>query len=68
MFSFDVGLMWIRRFEYYILGRPIGGRACPRTVQLNAETIGVVFYDVDAQQPGGPALFFLRVPLAKLAP
>jgi hypothetical protein len=66
--SYDDGLTWKRRVEYYNPGRPIGGRACPRTVQLNAETTGVVFYDVDAQQPGGPALFFLRIPLAKLAP
>ena len=34
---------------------------------LDAETIGVVFYDIDANQPGGPGLFFLRIPLAKLA-
>lgn len=66
--SHDDGLTWNRSFEYYNPGRPIGGRACPRTVQLDAETIGVVFYDVDAQQPGGPALFFLRIPLVKLAP
>jgi len=66
--SYDDGATWKRTFEYYNPGRPIGGRACPRTVQLDAETIGVVFYDIDAQQPGGPALYFLRIPLAKLAP
>lgn len=65
--STDDGRTWDRTFEYYHPGRPIGGRACPRTVELDAETIGVVFYDVDANQPGGPGLFFLRIPLAKLA-
>lgn len=66
--SYDDGLTWKRTYEYYNPGRAIGGRACPRTVQLDAETIGVVFYDIDAKQPGGPALYFLRIPLAKLAP
>ena len=64
--SRDDGVTWNDRFEYYNPGRPIGGRACPRTVQLDANTIGVVFYDVDPNQPGGPGLFFLRIPLAKL--
>ena len=65
--STDDGQTWNRTFEYYNPGRAIGGRACPRTVQLDAETIGVVFYDIDAKQEGGPGLFFLRIPLAKLA-
>jgi hypothetical protein len=65
--SRDDGLTWNDTFEYHNPGRPIGGRACPRTVQLDDKSIGVVFYDVDPQQPGGPALFFLRIPLAKLA-
>jgi hypothetical protein len=37
-------------------------------VQLDRDTIGTVFYDVDAKQPGGPGVFFLRTPLARLAP
>ncbi len=53
--SYDDGLTWNRNYEYYNPGRAIGGRACPRTVQLDAETIGVAFYDIDAKQPGGPA-------------
>lgn len=65
--STDDGLTWERTFEYYNPGRAIGGRACPRTVELDANTIGVVFYDIDTQQEGGPGLFFLRIPLAKLA-
>ncbi|GEM_PF-55442 len=64
--SRDDGLTWNDVFEYYNPGRPIGGRACPRTVELDAETIGVVFYDVSEQQDGGPGLFFLRIPLARL--
>ena len=59
--SRDDGLTWDHHFEYYNPGRPIGGRACPRTVQLDADTIGVVFYDVEPNQEGGPALFFLRI-------
>lgn len=53
--------------EFYNPGRPIGGRACPRTVQLDKDTIGTVFYDTDAKQPGGSGVFFLRTPIAKLA-
>ena len=64
--SRDDGVTWDDCFEYYNPGRPIGGRACPRTVQLNATTIGVVFFDVSPKQAGGPGLFFLRIPLAKL--
>ena len=54
--------------EFYNPGRPIGGRACPKTVQLDAETLGTIFYDTDASQPGGSGIFFLRTPLAKLNP
>ncbi len=64
--SRDNGRTWNDRYEYYNPGRPIGGRACPRTVQLDDETIGVVFYDVDPNQDGGPGVFFLRIPLARL--
>lgn len=63
--SRDDGLTWGQVFEYYNPGRPIGGRACPRTIELDAETIGVVFYDIDPQQAGGSGLFFLQIPLAK---
>lgn len=64
--SRDDGQTWGQCFEYYNPGRPIGGRACPRTVQLDAEHIGVVFYDVEPKQEGGPALFFLKISLADL--
>jgi photosystem II stability/assembly factor-like uncharacterized protein len=52
--------------DFYNPGRPIGGRACPRSVQLDPDTLGTVFYDVDAKQPGGPGVFFLRTPILQL--
>ena len=64
--SRDDGRTWPDSYEYYNPGRAIGGRACPRTIELNRESIGVVFYDVDAQQDGGPGVFFLRIPRARL--
>ena len=64
--SRDDGLTWGEVFEYYNPGRAIGGRACPRTIELDSQTVGVVFYDVDRQQPGGSGLFFMRIPLATL--
>ncbi len=64
--SMDDGVTWDKSFEYYNPGRAINGRACPRTVQLDSDSIGVVFYDIDAKQEGGPGLFFLRIPLAKI--
>lgn len=64
--SRDDGITWQDTYEYYNPGRPIGGRACPRTVELDGRTVGVVFYDVDPKQVGGPGLFFLRMPLARL--
>ena len=64
--SFDDGVTWDHEFEYYNPGRAINGRACPRTVELDKDTIGVVFYDIDANQEGGPGLFFLQVPLGMI--
>ncbi|WP_425616503.1 sialidase family protein [Anatilimnocola sp. NA78] len=64
--STDDGLTWDRTYEYYNPGRAIGGRACPRTVEINEDTIGVVFYDVDAKEKDSRGLFFLTIPLAKL--
>ena len=65
--SYDDGQSWDGVFEYYNPGRAINGRACPRTVQLDDKTVGVVFYDIDKDQEGGPGVFFLRIPIAKLA-
>lgn len=52
--------------EFYNPGRPIGGRACPRTVQIDKETIGTVLYDTDEKQEGGAGVFFLRMKLQSL--
>ena len=66
--SRDDGLTWdfANPYEFYSPGRPIGGRACPRTVQIDKDTIGTLFYDTDDKQPGGPSVFFLRTPIANL--
>lgn len=64
--SRDDGVTWDQVYEYYHPGRPIGGRACPRTVELDQQSVGVVFYDVEPSQPGGPALWFLRISLAQI--
>ncbi len=51
---------------WYHPGRPIGGRACPKTVELDTQTLGTVFYDTDAKQAGGSGVFFLRTALTRL--
>jgi hypothetical protein len=58
--SKDDGKSWDLKnpLVYYNPGRPIGGRACPRTIELNATTLGTVFYD-------GADLYFLRTPIAR---
>jgi hypothetical protein len=47
-------------------GRRIRGRGWPRTVQIDRDTLGTVFFDLDSRQSGGPGLFFLRTPLKAL--
>ncbi|MEQ8790206.1 MAG: hypothetical protein RIC55_28175 [Pirellulaceae bacterium] len=66
--SRDDGLSWDREHSLIIHnpGRNIPGRGWPRTVQIDADTLGTVFFDLNAQQPGGPGLFFLRTPIAAL--
>lgn len=54
--------------EFYNPNRAIGGRACPRTIQIDKDTIGTVFYDTDAKQVGAAGVFFLRTPIKKLFP
>ena len=68
--SRDDGRTWDfdASFVFHDPGRAIGGRACPRTVQLNDDTLGVAFYDTDAKQDGGSGMFFLRFPASRLAP
>ena len=52
--------------EVYNPGRRIVGRGWPRTVQIDNETLGTIFYDLDAEQPGGPGVFIIRTPLTEL--
>jgi hypothetical protein len=52
---------------FYDPGRAIGGRACPRTVELDDKTLGTIFYDIDDKQPGGSGVFFRAMPTARLA-
>jgi predicted acyl esterase len=67
--SRDDGKSWDTRHpvEVYNPGRRIAGRGWPRTVQINKETLGTLFYDLDARQVGGPGVFFVRTPLTALA-
>lgn len=54
--------------EFYNPGRAIGGRACPRTVELDDHTLGTIYYDTDDTQPGGSGVFFRTMPIANLKP
>jgi hypothetical protein len=67
--SRDDGKSWDMEHpvEFYNPARAIGGRACPRTVQLDERLLGTIFYDVDAKQPGGSGVFFRATPITKLA-
>lgn len=60
-FSKDDGKTWDLKnvHVYHNPGRMIGGRACPRTIEIDAKTLGTVYYD-------GSEVFFLRTPLAQL--
>jgi len=66
--SRDDGRTWEsdRAVTLYNPGRRIAGRGWPRTVQLDDETLGTLFYDLDAIQPGGPGVFFIRTPIRAL--
>lgn len=65
--SYDDGVTWTKQVEFLKPGRPIGGRACPRLVQVDDATLGILYYDVSTEQPGGPGVFFLRMPLEQFA-
>ncbi|MBI3860630.1 MAG: hypothetical protein HY290_01900 [Planctomycetia bacterium] len=62
--SRDDGRTWEtdRAVTIYNPGRRIAGRGWPRTVQLDDQTLGTLFYDLDAAQPCGPGVFFVRTP------
>ncbi|MBW3543861.1 MAG: glycoside hydrolase [Planctomycetes bacterium] len=68
--SRDDGRTWDRPGAVIIYnpGRAIPGRGWPRTVQIDSEWLGTLFFDLDAEQPGGPGVFFVRTPLAALRP
>lgn len=63
--SRDDGQTWDtdRAVRIYDPRRRIPGRGWPRTVMVDAATLGTLFFDLDADQPGGPGLFFVRTPL-----
>jgi hypothetical protein len=66
--SRDDGQSWDfdHAWEIYNPGRRIGGRGWPRTVQIDADTLGTVYYDLSATQPGGPGVFIVKTSLAQL--
>lgn len=66
--SRDDGQSWdmAHPVEFYNPGRAIGGRACPRTVELDDKTLGTIFYDTDPSQPGGSGIFFRTTPISHL--
>jgi hypothetical protein len=68
--SRDDGASWDMEHpvEFYNPGRAIGGRACPRTVELDAQTLGTIYYDTDETQPGGSGVFFRTMPTGNLKP
>jgi len=67
--SRDDGKSWDmdQPVEFYNPNRAIGGRACPRTIEINDRTLGTIFYDTDANQPDGSGVFFRTLPLDRLA-
>jgi hypothetical protein len=40
----------------------------PRTVQIDRESLGTLFFNLDKKQAGGPGIFFIRTPLDRLRP
>ncbi len=51
----------------YDPGRAIAG-GHPRSVQIDKQTLGTVWFDMNKEQPGGPGVFFMVMPLAKQQP
>lgn len=66
--SRDDGISWdmANPVEFYNPGRAIGGRACPRTVEIDAQTLGTIFYDIEPKQAGGSGVFFRIMATARL--
>ena len=67
--SRDDGITWDMKnpVEFYNPGRAIGGRACPKTVEIDAQTLGTIFYDIEAKQAGGSGVFFRTTGMGRLA-
>jgi Neuraminidase (sialidase) len=67
--SRDDGLTWDTKnpVEFFNPGRPIGNRACPRTVQLDETTLGTIFYESDAKNADANGVFFRKTPIARLS-
>ena len=51
---------WSQRVELQ------AGRQENVTVQLEAGTLGTLFYNLSPAQPGGPGVFFIRTPVSVL--
>ena len=64
--SRDDGQTWDfdNTVEIYNPQRRIGGRGWPRTVQVDAETLATLFYDLTPEQTDGPGLYVVRTHLA----
>jgi hypothetical protein len=68
--SQDDGQTWgfDRAVEIYNPGRRIGGRGWPRTVQIDDQTLGTLFYDLSPELEPGPGLYFVRTKMAAFEP
>lgn len=68
--STDAGKTWGHSdaVTFYKPGRPINGRACPKTVPIDPQTLGTVFYDYSGCEanPGTAGVFFFRTPIRAL--
>ncbi len=66
--SKDDGVTWNRDRALVIHdpGRRIAGRGWPRTVQIDTQTLGTLFYDLSTELADGPGLFFLRTAIDDL--
>ena len=67
--SKDDGVTWEtdKALVIHDPGRRISGRGWPRTVQIDADTLGTLFYDLSPELPDGPGLFFLPTALGDFA-
>ncbi len=65
--SRDDGQTWDfeHAWEIYNPGRRIGGRGWPRSLQIDADTLGTIYYDLSREQRGGPGVFIVKTPLAQ---